>query len=129
LGFISEWYNVSVQNLKYWNNLRSNSIRSGQKLAVYVHKTKVSKYEPVNKMTFSEKQVSIGKQAKPSTIQPVEALKSGEFEFYTVKRGDTLWDIAKLFPGVTDTEIMRWNGISDASKITVGQQLKIKITG
>jgi membrane-bound lytic murein transglycosylase D len=129
LGFISEWYNVSVQNLKYWNNLRSNSIRSGQKLAVYVHKTKVSKYEPVNKMTFSEKQVSIGKQAKPSTIQPVEALKSGEFEFYTVKRGDTLWDIAKLFPGVTDTEIMRWNGISDASKIAVGQQLKIKITG
>lgn len=129
LGFIAEWYSVSVSNLKYWNNLRGSRIRSGQKLAVYVHKTKVGKYENIDKMSFSDKQASIGKTVNKEKAKPVVVLKTGEYELYTVKRGDTLWDIAKLFPGVTDTEIMQWNGISDASKISVGQKLKIKITG
>lgn len=129
LGFIAEWYNVSVSNLKYWNNIRGSQIRSGQKLAVYVHKTKVAKYEKINQMSFTQKQASIGKTVKKESAKPAVTLKEGEYELYTVKRGDTLWDIAKLFPGVTDSEIMQWNGISDASKISVGQKLKIKITG
>lgn len=129
LGFIAEWYQVSTNNLRYWNNIRGSRIRSGQKLTIYVHKSKVAKYEKIDKMTFAEKQASIGKQAKKTEIKPTKPLKEGEYELYTVKRGDTLWDIAKLFPGVTDSEIMNWNGISDASKISVGQKLKIKITG
>ncbi|MDA3890049.1 MAG: LysM peptidoglycan-binding domain-containing protein [Salinivirgaceae bacterium] len=129
LGFIAEWYQVSVSNLKFWNNIRNSRIRSGQKLTIYVHKSKVSKYEKIDQMSFAEKQASIGKQVKTTSVKPVELLQNGEYEMYTVKRGDTLWDIAKLFPGVTDTEIMGWNGINDASKISVGQKLKIKITG
>lgn len=129
LGFIAEWYNVSVSNIKYWNGIRGSRIRAGQKLAIYVHKSKVNKYKNINTMSFAEKQATIGKKtaSKPST--PIKPLKEGEYELYTVKRGDTLWDIAKIFPGVSDTEIMQWNGISDASKISVGQKLKIKIKG
>ncbi len=129
LGFIAEWYHVSVSNIRYWNNLRGNRIRSGQKLTIYIHKSKVKKYKNINSMTFAEKQASVGKQVNAEAKPVQEILKQGEYELYTVKRGDTIWDIAKLFPGVTDTEIMRWNGISDASKISVGQKLKIKITG
>jgi membrane-bound lytic murein transglycosylase D len=129
LGFIAEWYSVSVSNLKYWNNIRGSRIRAGQKLVIYVHKSKVSKYEKINTMTFAQKQATLGKNVVEKTNEPVIPLKSGEYEFYTVKRGDTLWDIAKLFPGVSDTEIMQWNGITNASKISVGQKLKIKITG
>lgn len=129
LGFIAEWYHVSVSNVKYWNNVRGSSIRAGKKLAIYVHKSKVSKYEKINTMTFAQKQASIGKKAEEKKVEHVSPLKTGEYELYTVKRGDTLWDIAKLFPGVTDTEIMQWNGITNASKISVGQKLKIKITG
>ena len=129
LGYIAEWYGVSVSNIKYWNNVRGSRIRAGQKLKIYVHKSKVSKYKNINEMTFAQKQATIGKKVEQKKIEPVEPLKAGEYELYTVKRGDTLWDIARLFPGVTDTEIMRWNGITNASKISVGQQLKIKITG
>ena len=66
------------------------------------------------------------------TVQPSSASSSsppdydGEYVMYTVKSGDTLWDIAKLFPGVSDTDIMRLNNISNAGKIRPGQQLKIK---
>lgn len=129
LGFIAEWYNVSVSNIRYWNGIRGSRIRAGQKLTIYVHKSKVSKYKNINTMSFADKQATIGKKTTTKTKKATQQLKEGEYELYTVKRGDTLWDIAKVFPGVTDTEIMQWNGISDASKISVGQKLKIKIKG
>ena len=45
---------------------------------------------------------------------------------YTVRSGDTLWEIARKFPGVTDTDIMRLNNMDNANKITPGQRIKIK---
>ncbi len=127
LGYISEWYKVRISDLRYWNNIRRNIIRSGQKLAIYKPKSQVDKYKKIDAMTFAEKQAMIGK-----TVQPTSATASspsdydGDYVMYTVKSGDTLWDIAKLFPGVSDTDIMRLNNISDAGKIHPGQQLKIK---
>ena len=43
---------------------------------------------------------------------------------YTVKSGDTISGIAKDF-GVTPSQVMEWNGISDASRIQAGQTLRL----
>ena len=51
---------------------------------------------------------------------------NAEYVLYTVKQGDTIWDIMKKYPGVTQSEIMRLNNMSDASKLKAGQQIKIK---
>ena len=53
----------------------------------------------------------------------------GEFVYYTVKKGENLWSIAKKYPGVSNKDIMRWNGISESKvkDIRPGQKLKIKI--
>lgn len=127
LGYISEWYNVRISDLRYWNNIRRNLIRSGQKLAIYKPKSQVSKYKNIDKMTFAEKQAMIGKPvAISSSNTSATSNYDGEYVMYTVKSGDTLWDIAKLFAGVTDTDIMQLNNITDASKIRPGQKLKIK---
>lgn len=127
LGFISEWYSVSISDLKYWNNIRRNMIRSGQKLAIYKKKGVADKYKDINNMSFAEKQARIGKTvAAPVTVQNQTAPQSGEYIMYTVKSGDTLWDIAKKYPGVSDSDIMRLNNLSSSSKIHPGQQLKIK---
>jgi len=37
LGFISGWYHTPVSDLRYWNNIYRNTIRVGQKLAIYVN--------------------------------------------------------------------------------------------
>ena len=54
------------------------------------------------------------------------AMTSGDYEFYTVRNGDTVWDIAKKFDGVSATDILMLNNISDASRIMVGQKLRIR---
>ena len=43
---------------------------------------------------------------------------------YIVKKGDTLWNIAKKY-GSTVEDIVRTNGIEDANKIEIGQKLFI----
>jgi membrane-bound lytic murein transglycosylase D len=100
---------------------------------VYVPKNKVGKYESLNKMSFAEKQNSNVKAATsvssaPKTGQLPKQMDAynGNYVYYTVKQGDTLWEIAKDYPGVSESDIMKLNNLSYNDKIMPGQKLKIK---
>jgi lipoprotein NlpD len=54
--------------------------------------------------------------AKPADARP---------DFYTVRKGDTLYSIA-LDHGLEYRELAQWNGITDASVIRAGQQLRLR---
>jgi membrane-bound lytic murein transglycosylase D len=129
LGYIASWYDVRISDLKYWNSIHRNMIRSGQKLTVYKHKNKVSKYKAINDMSFAEKQAMIGKPVVPadpgSKPSPAPA-GDGNYVMYTVRYGDNLWEIAKKFPGVSYTDLMKLNNLSETDKIKPGQTIKIK---
>ncbi len=126
LGYIAEWYDVRTSDLRYWNGIRGNLIRRGQKLVVFVPKSLVSKYKDINSSSFLEKQGTASSSNSPPVVPETTPLPpDAEFIYYTVRRGDTLWEIAQKFPGVSDHEIMRWNGINNASRIQAGQTLKI----
>jgi len=122
LGYIAEWYDVRASQLRYWNNIRGNLIRSGQRLVVFVPQSKVSYYKKINDMSFVEKQKLSGGKI---SSQMKKSIEDGEVVFYHVKHGDTLWEIARRFPGVTDHDIMRLNNINNASGLKPGQKLKI----
>jgi lipoprotein NlpD len=61
----------------------------------------------------------------PKPAAPAAAAQQPTAEFYIVKRGDTLYSIA-LENGVDYRELAQWNGLNDPTKISVGQQLRIK---
>ncbi len=129
LGFISEWYRVGLSELRYWNDIYRNTIRVGQKLVIYVDPSKAETYGNINTMSFAEKQAMIGKTVLPDTTRVVKtapAETDGEYITYTVRYGDTIWDIVKMFDNVTTGEVLALNNISDPQKIQVGQKLKIK---
>lgn len=129
LGFISEWYHVGLSDLRYWNNIYRNTIRVGQKLVIYVAPSKSEYYSKINTMSFPEKQRMIGKTGLLAVPVPQVTLLSqadGDYITYTVRYGDTIWDIVKMFDNVTTTEVLNLNNISDPGKIQVGQKLKIK---
>jgi len=129
LGYISEWYRVGLSELRYWNNIYRNTIRIGQKLAIYVDPLKSEYYSKVNSMSFADKQAMIGKSI-PVNSQVATARQGaetdGEYITHTVRYGDTIWDIVKLYDSVTITEVLSLNNISDPQKIQVGQKLRIK---
>lgn len=128
LGYIAEWYHVGVSKLRYWNGIRRSTIRVGQKLKVYVSPSKADRYKKINSMSFAEKQSSIGKNISASAqkSKPVNTSKDATYVYYKVRNGDSVWEIAQKFPGVTDKDILRLNNLSSRDKIHPGQSIKIK---
>jgi lipoprotein NlpD len=63
-------------------------------------------------------------KAAPKPATPATAAQPSA-EFYVVKRGDTLYSIA-LEHGVDYRELAQLNGLTDPTKISVGQQLRVK---
>lgn len=127
IGLIADWYDVRTADLRYWNNIRQNLIRSGQKLRVYVPKDKTEYYSRINEMSYADKQKLKGKTAttNKTTAQKSIAL-DGNYEYYTVKSGDNLWSIAKKYSNISNKDLMDLNGLSESSKLKVGQKLKIR---
>jgi len=147
VGYIADWYDIRASDLRYWNNISRNRIRSGQKLLIYKPKGKSASYKEVNNMSFAQKQKFAGRDAPATsssqstassggaavssggTASQAAAAQSGSYITYKVKSGDTLWEIAKKYPGVSENDIARLNKISNSSKIQPGQLIKIKPKG
>ena len=140
LGAISAWFRVRVSDIQYWNKLRKNFIKAGQKLTIYVTEGQGEYYSRLNKMSHSEKQKSLNKKPtfsstankvitqpteKTSTVASQNNASNSDFVYYTVRKGDNLWTIARKFPGVSNQDIMKINNIKAAQSLMVGQKLKI----
>ncbi len=121
LGYISEWFNCSVADLKTWNNMRSTKIMSGQKLKIYVPADHKSEYAAINTMSFSEKQ----KLSNVQMVQGGEEKKASEVVYYTVRPGDTLWSIAKRYPENTIEGIQELNAMGSKETLQAGAKIKI----
>ena len=109
LGKIAARNHVTVAQIKSWNNLHSNTVRVGQRLKIYKGGS-----APATKTSTS----SSSSESKSSA-----ASSEASFTTYTVKKGDTLYEIARRYPGVSADEIKKYNGIGN--NIRVGQKIKI----
>uniref|UniRef100_UPI0032174AEC lytic transglycosylase domain-containing protein n=1 Tax=uncultured Draconibacterium sp. TaxID=1573823 RepID=UPI0032174AEC len=128
VGFISSWFHVRASDLRYWNNIHRDIIRIGQKLAIYVPEKEKARYDKLNSMSFAQKQASIGKSTTPAKKVVAKPLDPS-FVYYTVRKGDTIWEIAKQYTGITSDEIMQLNNLKNDRGLYVGQKLKIKKKG
>jgi membrane-bound lytic murein transglycosylase D len=100
LGLIATQYGVSIAAIKDWNDLYSNKIIAGKKLKIYTDEN----YTP----TMSD--ISVNNT-------------SGSINYYKVRKGDTISEIAERYH-VSTSELRKWNGLR-GNKIISGQNLKI----
>jgi membrane-bound lytic murein transglycosylase D len=107
VGLIAQRYNVRISDIREWNNLSSKRyIHPGQKLIIFSKKT-----------TSSIKGYSI----------QYEQNYNG-YLYYTIRSGDTLWDIAKKYEGISASDIIKLNHISARKVLKPGMKIKIKST-
>jgi len=68
----------------------------------------------------------IPRQAAPKPLAtPVAVTPKSVADYYSVKRGDTLYSIAQEH-GVDQRDVMQWNGLDDPTRLRVGQQLRVR---
>ena len=122
LGKIASKYRCSVNQIKRWNNLKSNNIRVGQRLVIY-RGGRVTGSTSSSSSQTSASSSSAGSKPAATAQKSPSIPSSTEYTTYTVKSGDSLYSIAKNYPGVSAQNIMDFNGIS--SGIKPGMTLRI----
>jgi membrane-bound lytic murein transglycosylase D len=100
---------VSVSKLRYWNNISGSRIYPGQKLVVYKEPG-----EP-----------ALAKIQPTTTTVPSKTPSEEGVRYHTIRSGDTLWDIAKLYNGVTVEQIKKWNAHLDFKRLKPGQKVRV----
>jgi membrane-bound lytic murein transglycosylase D len=126
LTSIAKKYRCSTTDIKTWNHLKSNSVYPGKKLIVYVYETTPS-IATANKPstlpnTSVAKENAIAENKTPTT----ETTIVGEYKYYTVKKGDSLYRIAQQ-NNTTIDEIKRLNNMKIKYSLMPGQKLKVGV--
>ena len=96
LTLIAEKYDISLEDIREWNDIEKDVIVPGQELIV-------SKPQKTNKTTTE---------------------KSTKNKTYKVKKGDILSEIAEE-NGLTTKQLIKWNDLDADGTIMVGQTLKL----
>jgi membrane-bound lytic murein transglycosylase D len=111
LGGLAMKYRVNTSDIRYWNGIRGNIIRIGQKLAIY---TKVKQAAPAK----------VASATKPAQGQ--KEIKLANAVVHVVRKGESLWTISQLYDDVTYYDLMQLNGMTKSSKIYPGDKIKVK---
>ncbi len=111
LSVIAQNYRTSVSALKQTNKIRKNLIREGQSLLI------PSAKHPLKHYTLS---------LDSRRYRGLKKSADGNNHIYTVRRGDTLWDIGRQY-GVSIKQICNWNGINSKSILRPGKKLNLRL--
>ncbi|NJN41943.1 MAG: LysM peptidoglycan-binding domain-containing protein [Flammeovirgaceae bacterium] len=110
LGVIAQHNKVRVDDLKKWNNLSSNMIYTGQRLAIWVPAT-------------SARATTITTPS-PKTQPIAQAPVPIDAKVYVVQSGDTLWDISRKYQDLSIEKIKDLNNLK-SNTLQPGQKLII----
>jgi len=110
LLLIAKKFRVKLSDLKRWNNLRSNKIVPGQRLCI----------RPIKSSSTSSKRSRRSSKSSRGKVRHKRIIT-----YYKVRRGDSLWIIAKRF-NTTISELKRLNGRK--IKLRPGQRIKVPKT-
>ncbi len=115
LSKVASRHGVSVSQIRSWNGLKSNIIRTGQKLVIYKMKyTKTS-----SKTTTKKKPINTGTSNNSSSKSATSKVVP---KYYFVQPGDTLWTISQKYGGISIEKLKKLNNLK-GNTIKVGQKL------
>jgi membrane-bound lytic murein transglycosylase D len=117
LTSIARRYGVELETIRAANNLRGSTIHPGETLVI--PQGQAAGAADGGSATVAEARPDIAAQLPER--QPAGSSKSRS---HTVKRGDTLWGVARKY-GVSVPELASANGLSSKSQLTAGARLKI----
>lgn len=125
---ISRKYGVSVAELSKVNNLKNdNVIFAGQKLSIPDVQSDTSPAERTVKASADTASKTETARDTDKTKRQASSESKRSYDTYTVQRGDTFYNIAKV-NDISVAKLKELNAIDDESRLRVGQKLKIPVS-
>lgn len=111
LGAVANKYDVSIAQLKKWNNLKGNAVAYGRSLKIITNQKEAQavkkevKNDIISEITTSKNQALAAKSNKNSDATLTDAGSQ-----YIIQKGDNLGAIAQKY-NVTVAQLQEWNGL------------------
>ena len=135
LSEIADKNNVSIVNLRKWNNIKGSNINAGQSLVIQTIKKVtvnevVKKPKPNPKTEIVEPVVenAVAENTEKPTENKYSSAKSKieiKEDYYIVQKGDSIFSITKKFPNLTTDDLKKKNDLK-TDNIQPGMKLKIQ---
>jgi membrane-bound lytic murein transglycosylase D len=109
---------IEIKNFISYNVLKGDNLGSIAKK----YNVTVALLQEWNEL--KDNTVQVGKKILILSDPKQEVATSERIEHYLVKKGDSLFKIAQKYPGVSVTDIKKWNGIT-GNELKPGMKLKI----
>lgn len=118
---IAQKYDVTINDIRGWNGLKSNKIYPGQRLTIRLTERK---YIEGSSSTASNSS-SGGSSSSSRNSSPPKTTDDGKYKYYTLKSGESLWTVSQKF-GIPFATIQALNKDIDPKRMQPGDQIKIK---
>ena len=121
---ISSTIDVTTDALKLLNPQYKLDIipASNKSYALKLPTNRITEYIAQQEAIFAKDSLYLKEYLNPSAVQKKIAEAP---TVYRVKKGDTLGAIARRY-GVTTKQLMTWNNLKSANKLSIGQRLQIR---
>ena len=118
---IAQKYDVTINDIRGWNGLKSNKIYPGQRLTIRLTERK---YIEGSSSTASNSS-SGSSSSRSNNSSPPKTTQDGKYKYYTLKSGESLWTVSQKF-GIPFATIQALNKDIDPKRMQPGDQIKIK---
>lgn len=117
LARIAEKYDVTVNEIRGWNGLRSSKIYPGQRLTVMLTERKYIEGSSTSSVRKSSGSSSSSSSSKTSS--------DGRYKYYTLRSGENLWSVSQKF-GIPFATIQALNKDIDPKRMQPGDKIKLE---
>ena len=125
LGQVSSTIDVPNETLKMLNPQYKLEIipATTKPYTLVLPANRLTEYVTNEATIFAKDSMYLKEYLNPETVQ--KKIAQASVTYHKVKSGETLGAIARKYR-VTTTQLMRWNGIKNANKLSIGQRLRIE---
>lgn len=118
LSTIAKRYGCTVTDIKTWNGLKSNSVKPGKKLTIYIYGKK-----PVELKTTTAAE---NKTTTTAGTNNATTSTSGKYKYHLVQKGDSLYKISQKYKTTVD-ELKRLNNFGAKYSLIPGKKIKVGV--
>lgn len=115
---IAQQYDVTVDDIRGWNDMKKSDIYPGQRLTIRVTERKLIESTQVSSTRTSSS--SSGSYSKPKTTN------DGKYKYYSLKQGESLWTVSQKF-GISFDKLQEWNKGIDPTRMQPGDKIIIGV--
>jgi membrane-bound lytic murein transglycosylase D len=133
LGVIADKNNVSISDLRKWNNIKGSTINAGQSLVIQTTKKitvneVIKKPKPKAEAIVSNVENAVAENTEKPVVNKYADAKSKidmKEDYYIVQKGDSIFSITRKFPNLTADDLKKKNDLK-TDNIQPGMKLKIQ---